>query len=158
MEPAQHSYHSGQGPLDLFAGDRLEVEVAAELLDLVGAQLGPTDMRLFIQYALTYPERAETPLKDLPIPGVLEFLEPDLKRFPALAVAYEAGRRGGLAQVAVSAADEVAVEAFLQGKIPFPRIPEILARVLEATPTEPLTWESLFAVEAWAREEAKRWA
>ena len=122
------------------------------------AQLGPTDMRLFIQYALTYPERAETPLKDLPIPGVLEFLEPDLKRFPALAVAYEAGRRGGLAQVAVSAADEVAVEAFLQGKIPFPRIPEILARVLEATPTEPLTWESLFAVDAWAREEAKRWA
>ena len=88
---------------------------------------------------------------------MLELLEPDLKRFPALAVAYEAGRRGGLAQVAVSAADEVAVEAFLQGKIPFPRIPEILARVLEATPIEPLTWESLFAVDAWAREEAKRW-
>lgn len=68
------------------------------------------------------------------------------------------GKAGGLAQVAVSAADEVAVEAFLQGKIPFPRIPEILARVLEATPIEPLTWESLFAVDAWAREEAKRWA
>lgn len=122
------------------------------------AQLGPTDMRLFIQYALTYPERAETPLKDLPIPGVLEFLEPDLKRFPALAVAYEAGRRGGLAQVAVSAADEVAVEAFLAGRLPFTRIPEVLARVLEATPAEPLTWDNLFAVDAWAREEAKRWA
>ncbi|WP_117237180.1 1-deoxy-D-xylulose-5-phosphate reductoisomerase [Thermus sediminis] len=122
------------------------------------AQLGPTDMRLFIQYALTYPERAETSLKDLPIPGVLEFLEPDLERFPALAVAYEAGRLGGVAQVAVSAADEVAVEAFLQGRIPFTRIPEVLARVLENTPEEPLTWDSLFAVDAWAREEAKRWA
>jgi 1-deoxy-D-xylulose-5-phosphate reductoisomerase len=122
------------------------------------AQLGPTDMRLPIQYALTYPHRAETPLKDLPIPGALEFLEPDLKRFPALAVAYEAGKRGGVAQVAVSAADEVAVEAFLAGRIPFTRIPEVLAKVLENTPSVPLTWESLFAVDAWAREEAKRWA
>jgi 1-deoxy-D-xylulose-5-phosphate reductoisomerase len=122
------------------------------------AQLGPTDMRLPIQYALTYPERAETPLKDLPIPGALEFLQPDLKRFPALALAYEAGRLGGVAQVAVSAADEVAVEAFLGGRIPFTRIPEVLAKVLENTPKEPLTWESLFAVDAWAREEAKRWA
>lgn len=122
------------------------------------AQLGPADMRLFLQYALAYPERAETPLKDLPVPGVLEFLEPDLERFPALAVAYAAGRRGGVAQVAVSAADEVAVEAFLAGRIPFTRIPEVLAKVLENTPDLPLTWENLFAVDAWAREEAKRWA
>ncbi|WP_105317635.1 1-deoxy-D-xylulose-5-phosphate reductoisomerase [Thermus tenuipuniceus] len=122
------------------------------------AQLGPTDMRLPIQYALTYPERAKTPLQNLPIPGVLEFFEPDLKRFPALAVAYEAGRRGGVAQVAVSAADEVAVEAFLAGRIPFTDIPKILAQVLENTPSLPLTWENLFAVDAWAREEAKRWA
>ena len=121
------------------------------------AQLGPTDMRLPIQYALTYPERAETPLKNLPLPGELEFLEPDLNRFPALEVAYEAGRRGGVAQVAVSAADEVAVEAFLAGRIPFTRIPKILAQVLENTPSLPLTWENLFAVDAWAREEAKRW-
>ncbi|WP_243026665.1 1-deoxy-D-xylulose-5-phosphate reductoisomerase [Thermus albus] len=121
------------------------------------AQLGPTDMRLPIQYALTYPERAETPLRNLPLPGELEFLEPDLNRFPALKVAYEAGRRGGVAQVAVSAADEVAVEAFLAGRIPFPHIPKILAQVLENTPSLPLTWENLFAVDAWAREEAKRW-
>ncbi|MDM7324246.1 MAG: 1-deoxy-D-xylulose-5-phosphate reductoisomerase [Thermus sp.] len=121
------------------------------------AQLGPTDMRLPIQYALTYPERAETPLKDLPLPGVLEFLEPDLKRFPALEVAYQAGKQGGVAQVAVSAADEVAVEAFLRGRIPFTRIPKILAQVLENTPSLPLTWDNLFAVDAWAREEAKRW-
>uniref|UniRef100_A0A831UI98 1-deoxy-D-xylulose 5-phosphate reductoisomerase n=1 Tax=Thermus islandicus TaxID=540988 RepID=A0A831UI98_9DEIN len=122
------------------------------------AQLGPADMRLFLQYALAYPERAATPLQDLPVPGVLEFLEPDLERFPALAVAYAAGRRGGVAQVAVSAADEVAVEAFLAGRIPFTRIPEVLAKVLENAPDLPLTWENLFAVDAWAREEATRWA
>ncbi|TBH20106.1 1-deoxy-D-xylulose-5-phosphate reductoisomerase [Thermus thermamylovorans] len=122
------------------------------------AQLGPADMRLPIQYALTYPERGETPLKDLPLPGVLEFLEPDTQRFPALEVAYAAGRQGGVAQAAVSAADEVAVAAFLAGRLPFPRIPQVLARVLEKTPSLPLTWDNLFAVDAWAREEAKRWA
>ncbi len=120
------------------------------------AQLGPTDMRLPIQYALTYPHRAETPLKDLPLPGVLELLPPDPKRFPALEVAYEAGRQGGVAQAAVSAADEVAVEAFLKGEIPFTAIPRILAQVLEKTPRLPLTWENLFAADAWAREEARR--
>ncbi|MCH1927685.1 hypothetical protein L6232_23100, partial [Shewanella sp. C31] len=51
-----------------------------------------------------------------------------------------------------------AVEAFLQGRLPFPRIPEILAGVLEATPPLPLTWENLFAADAWAREVAMRWA
>ncbi len=118
------------------------------------ATLGPTDMRLFIQYALTYPERAETPLKDLPLPNTLTFLPPDPGRFPALEMAYEAGRRGGIAQVALSAADEVAVEAFLGGRIPFTAIPKILAQVLEKTPKEPLTWEGLFAADRWAREEA----
>ncbi|WP_337845526.1 1-deoxy-D-xylulose-5-phosphate reductoisomerase [Thermus sp.] len=122
------------------------------------AQLGPTDMRLPIQYALTYPERAETFLKDLPLPETLTFLPPDPKRFPALEVAYEAGRRGGVAQVAVSAADEVAVEAFLKGRIPFTAIPKVLAQVLEKVPSLPLTWGNLFAVDTWAREEAKRWA
>ncbi|GAA6741736.1 1-deoxy-D-xylulose-5-phosphate reductoisomerase [Thermus oshimai] len=122
------------------------------------AQLGPTDMRLPIQYALTHPGRAETPLKNLPLPETLTFLPPDTRRFPALEVAYEAGRRGGVAQAAVSAADEVAVEAFLAGRIPFTAIPKVLAQVLEKVPNLPLTWENLFAVDAWAREEAKRWA
>ncbi|MGQ9735035.1 MAG: 1-deoxy-D-xylulose-5-phosphate reductoisomerase [Thermaceae bacterium] len=120
------------------------------------ASLGPTDMRLPIQYALTHPRRPETPLRDLPIPERLEFLPPDLDRFPALALAYEAGRKGGLHQVALSAADEVAVERFLKGEIRFTDIPRILEYVLFQTPDLPLTWENLHQVDAWAREVAKR--
>ena len=119
------------------------------------AQLGPTDMRLFIQYALTYPERPETPLVGAPIPEALHLAPPDTERFPALMVAYEAGRKGPLAQVAANAADEVAVEAFLSGKIPFTKIPELLARVVAEAPTGGLTWERVFEVDAWARERAR---
>ncbi len=119
------------------------------------AQLGPTDMRLPIQYALTYPDRAPTPLSDLPIPERLEFLPPDTERFPALLAAYEAGRRGPLAQVAVNAADEIAVEAFLAGRIPFTRIPTILFHALEEAPAGRLSWEALAEVDAWARKRAR---
>ena len=119
------------------------------------AQLGPTDMRLFIQYALTYPERPETPLLGAPIPEALHLFPPDTDRFPALEVAFEAGRKGPLAQVAANAADEVAVEAFLSGKIPFTEIPELLARVVAEAPGGPLDWERLFEVDAWARARAR---
>ncbi len=119
------------------------------------AQMGPTDMRLFIQYAIAYPERPETPLRNAPIPEKLTLFPPDLDRFPALAVAYEAGRKGPLAQVAVNAADEVAVEAFLSGKISFTRIPELLARVVAEAPSGPLDWDRLEATDTWARERAK---
>ncbi|MER3425931.1 MAG: 1-deoxy-D-xylulose-5-phosphate reductoisomerase [Thermus sp.] len=120
------------------------------------ASLGPTDMRLPIQYALTHPHRAETPLKDLPLPERLDFLPPDLHRFPALALAYEAGKKGRVFQVAVSAADEVAVERFLKGEIRFTDIPRLLEKVLSQTPDLPLTWENLYQVDAWAKEVARR--
>lgn len=119
------------------------------------ASLGPTDMRLPIQYALTHPHRAETPLKDLPLPERLEFFPSDLARFPALGLAYAAGKRGGVFQVALSAADEVAVDRFLKGEIRFTDIPRILERVLSQTPSLPLTWENLYQVDAWAKEVAR---
>jgi len=119
------------------------------------AQLGPTDMRLFIQYALTYPRRAPTPLAELPIPGILHFLPPDTERFPALLAAYAAGEKGPLAQVAVNAADEVAVEAFLAGEIPFTRIPEVLFTLVKEAPEGELSWEAIYAVDAWARRRAR---
>ena len=119
------------------------------------AQLGPADMRLFIQYALTYPERPETPLVGAPIPETLHLFPPDTRRFPALEVAFEAGRKGPLAQVAANAADEVAVEAFLSGRISFTKIPELLARVVAEAPSGPLDWERIFATDAWARERAR---
>jgi 1-deoxy-D-xylulose-5-phosphate reductoisomerase len=115
------------------------------------AQLGPTDMRLPIQYALTYPERPPTPLRDFPIPEHLEFYPPDTRRFPALALAYEAGRRGGLAPVVLNAADEVAVEAFLQGRIGYLDIPRVLEAALEAVPQGSLSWQSIELADREAR-------
>ncbi|PZA07024.1 MULTISPECIES: 1-deoxy-D-xylulose-5-phosphate reductoisomerase [unclassified Meiothermus] len=119
------------------------------------AQLGPTDMRLPIQYALTYPERPPTPLRDLPIPERLEFYPPDLIRFPALALAYEAGRMGGLAPAALNAADEVAVEAFLKGQIGYRDIVRILEKVLYQTPAGTLTWENIEQADREARRLAR---
>lgn len=120
----------------------------------IKAQLGPTDMRLPIQYALSYPARPTTPLRDLAIPETLEFYPPDLQRFPALAAAYEAGRMGGMAPVVLNAADEVAVEAFLQHKIRYPEIARVLEDTLAETPSDTLSWESIASVDTWARRRA----
>ena len=119
------------------------------------AQLGPTDMRLAIQYALSYPERPPTPLANEPLPAVLNFEEPDSERFPALSLAYRAGEIGGVAPVVLNAANEVAVEAFLAGKIPFTAITKIVARLLEEAPALELTWDNLYATDTWARARAE---
>jgi len=121
----------------------------------IKAQLGPTDMRLAIQYALTYPQRPPTPLCNAPIPERLEFYPPDTQRFPALALAYQAGRMGGLAPVVLNAADEVAVEAFLKGQIGYLDIPWVLEKVLQQTPNEPLTWDNVFQADLEARKLAQ---
>ena len=121
----------------------------------IKAQLGPTDMRLAIQYALTYPERPPTPLRDAPIPERLDFYPPDTQRFPALALAYQAGRMGGLAPVVLNAADEIAVEAFLQGQIGYLEIPRVLEKVLQQTPDGPLTWENVYQADLEARRLAR---
>lgn len=118
------------------------------------AQLGPTDMRLPIQYALTYPQRPPTPLRDLPLPERLEFFPPDTVRFPALALAYQAGQMGGLAPTFLNAADEIAVGAFLEGKIGYLDIAKILEKVLQQTPHLPLTWENIAQSDALARHLA----
>ena len=98
------------------------------------AQFSVTDMRLPILYALTYPERVPSamhfPVMDL---RHLEFLPPDMEKFPCLALAYEAAEAGGAKTVALNAADEVAVAAFLQGHIEFDSIPKIIREVLSAT-------------------------
>jgi 1-deoxy-D-xylulose-5-phosphate reductoisomerase len=95
------------------------------------AQLGVTDMRLPIQYAFSYPERWQAPLPalDLARAGTLEFMAPDGERFPCLALAYRALRQGGTAMVALNAANEIAVDAFLAGRLAFPAI----ARIIDAT-------------------------
>jgi len=97
------------------------------------AHLGYPDMRVPISYALTYPERAPTPVPalDLVAAGSLEFAAPDLETFPLLALAREAGERGGTFPCAFNAANEVAVAAFLEGRIGFLEIASRVAEVLE---------------------------
>jgi 1-deoxy-D-xylulose-5-phosphate reductoisomerase len=97
------------------------------------AQLAVTDMRLPIQFALTYPERWPNPtLKMDPFSvGDLTFERPDMKRFPCLAIAYEASRQGGGVPAAMNAANEVAVEAFLNEEICFGAIPRVVESVLK---------------------------
>ncbi len=121
------------------------------------AQLSVTDMRLPILYALTYPERVESDLRfnirDL---KQLDFCPPDLNKFPCLRLAYEAAEAGGSKTIALNAADEIAVAAFLEGKIPFNGI----AAVIEATlrETEASHPESIWKVlelDAEARDVAR---
>jgi 1-deoxy-D-xylulose-5-phosphate reductoisomerase len=118
------------------------------------AQIGPHDMRVPIHYALEFPHRPSVPLDPLPLMGTWEFHPPDLARFPSLALAYRAGEMGGVAPTALNAADEVAVDAFLRGRIGFTDIPRLLEAVLDAVPTVPLTWEALREADAWARARA----
>ena len=121
----------------------------------IKAQIGPHDMRLPIQYALESPNRPLIPLEPLPLKGVWEFYEPDLKRFPTLELAYEAGKQGGTAPVVLNAADEVAVGAFLQGKIGFMDIFEVLDYVIEHTSQHALSWQAIYEVDSKAREIAQ---
>jgi 1-deoxy-D-xylulose-5-phosphate reductoisomerase len=122
------------------------------------AQLSTPDMRLPIQYALTYPDRVpsdrvHTSLAKL---GSLTFEEPDVERFPALQLARRAGEVGGTLPAVLNAANEVAVDAFINGRISFPQISDTVRRVLERHQVVPYpTLEQVFAADTWARNEAK---
>jgi 1-deoxy-D-xylulose-5-phosphate reductoisomerase len=122
------------------------------------AHLGYPDMRVPISYALHYPERAdvEVPRLDLATVGELTFEPPDLETFACLRLALEAGRAGGTAPCVLNAADEVAVAAFLAGRIGFTAIPTAIEHVLAAMPaTAPTHFEDLFAVDSEARRRTE---
>ena len=122
------------------------------------AQLGLTDMRIAIQYALTYPERWNSPLPSLDIYKLpkLEFLAPNMDKFPCLRLAYRALRSGGTAPAVLNAANEIAVEAFLNNDIAFQDIPSIIESVLDAhQPQASPDLETVLKADAWAREEAR---
>jgi 1-deoxy-D-xylulose-5-phosphate reductoisomerase len=124
----------------------------------VMAQLSVADMRLPIQYALTYPERAARngnfPGLDLVAARRLRFLKPDTLRFPCLELGREALVRGGAVPCAMNAADEVAVESFLDGKLCFPDIPRVVETVMKETPNTKLS--SLDAVLECDGESRRR--
>jgi 1-deoxy-D-xylulose-5-phosphate reductoisomerase len=124
------------------------------------AQLGVTDMRLPIQYALSYPERlpGDASLRlDFATMESLSFSQPDRKKFPCLDLAFEAAKRSGSAPCVLSAADEIAVEAYLQDKIRFVEIPQIIENVL--THHRTIVNPGLAEIESthlWATEETRR--
>jgi 1-deoxy-D-xylulose-5-phosphate reductoisomerase len=131
----------------------------------VKAQLAPPDMRLPIGYALAYPDRlggrpGTSALAALGAKGDealarLEFMPPDPERFPCLGLAYAALRRGGVAPAVLSAANEIAVDAFVRGAIRFGSIPDVVAAALAGVPDGPLSLTAVRAADARARELAR---
>src|SRR3984885_14103674 len=121
------------------------------------AQISVTDMRLPILYALSYPERVASDLTfDLTTLSQLDFSQPDLTRFPCLRLAYEAAATGGNACIALNAADEIAVAAFLAGEIPFLGIPSTIEKVLQLTSgPSPSSIAAVLEADAAARECAR---
>jgi 1-deoxy-D-xylulose-5-phosphate reductoisomerase len=122
------------------------------------AQISVTDMRLPILYAMSFPERVPSELTfDMATLGQLSFEPPDFARFPCLRLAYQAAETGGAACIALNAADEVAVEAFLEGTIPFTSIPRTIEAVLEVTPSRhPETIQQVLELDLEARRMAHK--
>ena len=135
------------------------VHSLVELIDgSVIAQLGVTDMRLPIQYACSYPDRwdGSLPSLDLARAGRLEFLEPAHDRFPCLGLAYDALRAGGTLPVVLNAANEIAVDAFLDHKLGFMAIPRVIQKAMQAHDSQPVsTLQAVRHADAWAREYAR---
>jgi len=146
--------------LDVLIHPQSAVHSLVEMEDgSVLAQLSATDMRIPIQYALTWPERCDSGLPglDLGKVGRLEFYRVDDRRYPLFALAQEALRAGESLPVALNAANEVAVGAFLEKKILFSDIPAVVARVMEAHRARPAdSIEAIYNIDREARREARR--
>jgi 1-deoxy-D-xylulose-5-phosphate reductoisomerase len=122
------------------------------------AQICATDMRMPIQYALTYPDRREAPVPrmDWSKARHWEFLPPDHEKFPLLRLAYRCLEAGGAATCTLNAADEIAVEAFLEGRIGFPSIYEVVSETLAKTPTrDPRSIAEILEIDRESREIAR---
>ncbi len=151
-----------------FTADRISVAVHPQsivhsMIEMVDgsiiAQLGVTDMRLMIQYALTYPHRLHTELPPLGFDKLarLEFFEPDVTRFPCLRLAYQAMREGGTMPAVLSAANEIAVASFLDRRTKFMEIPSVIETTMEAHRTQPCSSiEAVLEADRWARSYAER--
>ena len=146
--------------IDVLMHDESVVHSMVEYIDhSVMAQMGAPDMRLPIQYALSWPERfdlaQEEPL-DLAAIGTLHFRAPDYERFPLLKLAYDAGRRGGCLDAVMNAANEVANLAFRKDRIPFLMIEDIIiSAVTNADYNEVKTVDDLLEADRWGREYAE---
>ena len=131
---ARHLFGLSSDRIDVLIHPQSVVHSLVEFVDgSVLAQLGAPDMRIPIAFALAWPERMGTPAKRLDLAAIarLEFETPDLSRFPALRLAREALEAGGAAPIVLNAANEVAVAAFLAGRLRFPEIAELVERALD---------------------------
>lgn len=145
--------------IDVVIHPQSVVHSLIELIDgSVLAQLGIADMRIPIAYALTYPKRIinDLPLLDLAAAGRLDFQPPDMKKFPCLALAYEAGQAGGSMPAVMNAANEEAVSAFLEQKITFSDLPKVIEKVMALhdvvkNPSLP----DVIAIDGESRKEAE---
>lgn len=158
MIEAHHLFGFPYSKIDVVVHPQSIVHALVEFAD--GAQmahLGMPDMRVPIGYALSGPERLDLPVDrlDLASVGSLEFREVDHRTFPALRIARQAGESGGTAPCVLNAADEVAVTAFLEGRLPFDRIPWLIESVLEEIGPGPVSgFEELLEVDRAARASA----
>jgi len=122
------------------------------------AQMGIPDMRLPILYALSYPNRRRSnlPKVDFNELKTLTFRKPDFEAFPCLEYAYQAAKIGGTMPAVLSAADEVAVEKFLEGAIKFTEIPKLIKEVMDKHKSQKVAGlEQILQIEKWAKEEAE---
>ena len=152
-------FNMSPAKVDVIVHPQSTIHSMVEFVDgSILAQLSVTDMRLPILYALTYPDRVESGMR-FSVSDLLhlDFCPPDLKKFPCLRLAYEAAEAGGTATIALNAADEIAVAAFLEGSIGFDEIPRIIERTLHATSPGSLgSIRQVLEVDAEARREAGR--
>ena len=158
---AHHLFDMPAERIDILIHPQSIVHSMVEYIDgSIIAQLSTTDMKFPIQYALLYPERVTAPFARLDLAKIrsLDFLELDARRYPAVALAYQACRGGGSMPAVLNAANEVAVERFLAGELPFTGIVEIVSRVLEkhAASVAPIhSVGDALAWDGWARSEAR---
>ncbi|MGE5381150.1 MAG: 1-deoxy-D-xylulose-5-phosphate reductoisomerase [Methylocystaceae bacterium] len=153
---AHHLFNLGYDYIDAIISPGSLVHALVEMKDgAFLAHLGRPDMRIPIQYALTYPERWPSPVQPLSLAeaGTISFKKPDIDAFPGFSIAISAGLVGGTMPAVMNAANEVAVAHFLNGKISFNYIPEIITRVMDRhqSQNDP-NLDTILQADAWARE------
>ena len=159
MIEARWLFNVGMEKVSVLVHPQSIVHSMVEFVDgSILAQMSTPDMCLPIQYALTWPERvaSQRVKTNFVSIGTLTFEEPDEDRFPALKLAREAGLRGGTLPAVLNAANEIAVESFVQGKIRFDQISILVEKVMSAhARVEQPTLEELLEADRWAREESR---
>jgi len=158
---AHHLFNMPCDRIDILIHPQSIVHSMVEYVDgSIMAQLSTTDMKFPIQYALLYPDRVTAPFARLDLAKMrsLDFLPVDIQRFPAVKLAYEACRAGGSMPAVLNAANEIAVERFLAGELPFISIVDIVSRVIDkhASQVRPITsLDEALHWDDWARNEAR---